>query len=676
VGGAGKSGAANGGESSPANGGKSSRPHRGPRAPKPSALTPPLPLSLSSTIAGVPAFFIESFRIPPFLLPIYQAAGTAYGVPWQVLAAINEVETDYGRDLSVSSAGAEGWMQFLPSSWATYGVDANGDGFADPYNPADAIFAAARYLRAAGAATNLRGAIFSYNHSQAYVESVTLRAKLLGGTPSGLLGAITGLTESRFPVHARAHFSDGFPKVAAGGSPAIRSIAGTTIYSEADAPVIAVQDGQIIQIGDSPELGHFVSLRDAYGNTYTYAKLGSVAQLYPVLQPHDPVTPHTQHGAAAPSEPRPTGPASAGTQVASAPSPEEGVGVSALSLSAPGQPGSAAPSTVPGSAAQPAASPPSAAPTAPPSAPASPGTTNATGSQNPRVFRDGPNDVHLHDLRAGVQVIAGTVLGHVATAAAGGEPSMVFQVRPAGPRAPLIDPKPILDGWVQLENSSVFRAKGQSPFAAGAPSAGEVLLESKEQLERQVLANPDIQIYPCGRQDIETDQIDRRVLATLEFLAVSGLKPTVSALKCGHSLETAEGNVSEHSTGDAVDISAIDGVPIAGHQGPGSITDTTIRKMLTLQGSMKPHQIISLMSYPGADNTIAKADHFDHIHVGFLPAGAVSASLAGSLSSAITPSQWIKLIARLGEIPDPSVASARSAAAIPAPGARAGGGEG
>jgi murein DD-endopeptidase MepM/ murein hydrolase activator NlpD len=674
AGGPGNAGATSGGQHARGNGGGSSKPDRGARAPKPSALTPPLPLSLSSAIAGVPAFFIESFRIPPFLLPIYQAAGTAYGVPWQVLAAINEVETDYGRDLSVSSAGAEGWMQFLPSSWATYGVDANGDGFADPYNPADAIFAAARYLRAAGAATNLRGAIFSYNHSQAYVESVTLRAKLLGGTPSGLLGAITGLTESRFPVHARAHFTDGFPTVSTSGSPATRAIAGTAIYSEADAPVIAVQDGEIVRIGESPELGRFVSLRDAYGNTYTYAKLGSVAKLYPVLQPHDPVIAHARHGAAgAPSEPRPTGPASAGTQAHAPPSPEEGIGVSALSLSTPGQPGSTVAGAVPGSAAQPASPPPTAAP----SAPSSLAAAGPTGSQTPRVFRDGPNDVHLHDLRAGVQVIAGTVLGHVAASGPGGEPSMVFQIRPAGTRAPLIDPKPILDGWVQLENSSVFRAKGKSPFATGAPpSAGQVLLESKEQLERQVLANPDIEIYPCGRQDIETDQIDRRVLATLEFLAVSGLKPTVSALKCGHSLETAEGNVSEHATGNAVDISAIDGVPIAGHQGPGTITDTTIRKLLTLQGSMKPHQIISLMSYPGADNAIAKADHFDHIHVGFLPAGAVSASLAGSLSSSITPSQWIKLIARLGEIPDPSVASARSAAAIPAPTARTAGGEG
>ncbi len=177
-----------------------------------------LPLALGGSIAGVPGFFIESFRIPPFLLPIYQAAGTAYGIPWQVLAAINEVETDYGRDLSVSSAGAEGWMQFLPSTWSQYGVDANGDGFKDPYNPADAIFAAARYLRAAGGDKNVRAAVFSYNHSQAYVDSVMLRAQLLGGTPPELLGAITGLTEARFPVHAPSHFGDGFATIAAHGS--------------------------------------------------------------------------------------------------------------------------------------------------------------------------------------------------------------------------------------------------------------------------------------------------------------------------------------------------------------------------------------------------------------------------------------------------------------------------
>ena len=111
----------------------------------------------------------------------------------------------------------------------------------------------------------------------------------------------------------------------------------------------------------------------------------------------------------------------------------------------------------------------------------------------------------------------------------------------------------------------------------------------------------DIDIYDCGRHDIRTGQIDRRVLATLEFLAASGLRPTVTSLKCGHGYLTASGNVSDHSSGNAVDIAAINGTPILGHQGKGSITETTIRKLLTLQGTMQPHQIISLMDIGGAD---------------------------------------------------------------------------
>ena len=152
---------------------------------------------------GVPNFFIDSFQIPPFLFPIYQAAGIQYNVPWQVLAAINEIETDYGRNLSVSSAGAVGWMQFLPSTWKEWGVDANGDGVADPYNPVDAIFTAARYLHAAGASKNLSQAIFAYNHAGWYVQSVLLRAKLIGGMPDKLIGALTGLVEGHFPVAAQ-----------------------------------------------------------------------------------------------------------------------------------------------------------------------------------------------------------------------------------------------------------------------------------------------------------------------------------------------------------------------------------------------------------------------------------------------------------------------------------------
>ena len=62
-------------------------------------------------------------------------------------------------------------MQFMPASWEAYGVDGNSDGLMDPYNPVDAIFAAARYLKAAGADTDIRKAVFAYNHADWYVDS-------------------------------------------------------------------------------------------------------------------------------------------------------------------------------------------------------------------------------------------------------------------------------------------------------------------------------------------------------------------------------------------------------------------------------------------------------------------------------------------------------------------------
>jgi cell wall-associated NlpC family hydrolase len=118
--------------------------------------------------------------IPPEFLLLYQQAGVAYGVPWPLLAGIGKVECNHGRsphpacwqEGAVNYAGAGGPMQFLAATWARYGVDANGDGKADRWNPADAIFAAANYLRASGAPADIPGAVFAYNHSQAYVDEV------------------------------------------------------------------------------------------------------------------------------------------------------------------------------------------------------------------------------------------------------------------------------------------------------------------------------------------------------------------------------------------------------------------------------------------------------------------------------------------------------------------------
>jgi hypothetical protein len=110
---------------------------------------------------------------------LWRSAGAAYGVPWSVLAAINEIETKNGSFLQVSPAGAVGWMQFMPGTWQRYGLDADGNGTADPWNPADAIFSAARYLAASGAATDLPRAVLAYNHAGWYVSEVLARSQQL-----------------------------------------------------------------------------------------------------------------------------------------------------------------------------------------------------------------------------------------------------------------------------------------------------------------------------------------------------------------------------------------------------------------------------------------------------------------------------------------------------------------
>jgi hypothetical protein len=547
-----------------------------PRAARRSARSDSAPTPADPTYAlaipgpapvGVPNFFIDKFRIPPFLLPIYQAAGIQYGVRWEILAAINEIETDYGRNLNVSSAGALGWMQFMPATWKRYGVDANSDQKKDPYNPVDAIFAAARYLKAAGAETDIRRALFAYNHADWYVDSVLMRARLIGGMPADLVGSLTGLTEGRFPVAATSRYAAGKRAV--------------DIFARRGAAVIAVQDAKVTRIAQNAKLGRFVQIRDVYGNTYTYAGLARVARSYEL-------------------------PASrAGRQVAS------------------GSPARAISSTTRATAHAALRSSRAVAP------------VRERLQANPQRHA---KKARVRRLRVGSRVPGGTILGRIHS-------HVRFAIRPAGKGAPLIDPKPILDGWKLLESTAIYRAVGTNPLLGDSPTIGQVLLMSKAQLMHRVLDDARIEIYPGGREDIRAGQIDRRVLATLEFLAASGLKPTVSSLKGNHSLLTSSGNISEHASGNAVDISKINAIPIIGHQGAGSITDITIRRLLTLQGTIKPHQIISLMTYQGTDNTLSLPDHADHIHIGFQP----------ELTTVLKPLQWTRLIDRLGTIDNPAV---------------------
>jgi cell wall-associated NlpC family hydrolase len=138
---------------------------------------------------------------PPDYLLLYEPAGHAYDVPWEVLAGIGKVECDHGRspnpacsqEGAVNYAGAGGPMQFLAATWARYGVDADDDGRADRWDAADAIFAAANYLSASGAPDDIPSAVFAYNHSQAYVDEVLRWATVyqadIDSAATGPLGA-------------------------------------------------------------------------------------------------------------------------------------------------------------------------------------------------------------------------------------------------------------------------------------------------------------------------------------------------------------------------------------------------------------------------------------------------------------------------------------------------------
>jgi len=628
---------------------------------------------------SVPNFIISRFRVPPFLLPIYQAAGIQYGVRWEILAAINEIETDYGRNLAVSSAGAVGWMQFLPSTWRVYGVDANKDGRKDPYNPVDAIFAAARYLKAAGYDQDVRRAIFAYNHADWYVDSVLLRARLIAGVPADLIGSLTGLTEGHFPVYARARYADDVAERQLvtrlrPGQNAARLVEsrddrrGIRIFARVGAPVVAVNDGIIKKIGYNRELGRYLVLQDVYGNRYLYAHLGSISRYYPVPKADPEATPRVAKAVSARSrrDPRPTGPASAGTQPTRDnpdPQPSGKTGDDAL---AP-QPSLPLKQRLFAHPDHPLARDNGGLEQIAEMRARKDGRFETFRAYFSRPFGLDAKDVRLKRLRKGSRVIGGTILGRIGRTVPGLAAHVYFAIRPAGRGAPLIDPKPILDGWKLLEATAIYRASGRNVLYGDdgdGMSIGQVLLLPKPLLERRVLSDPRIDIYPCGREDIRSGQIDRRVLAVLAYLAENGLRPTVTSLKCGHSYYTSSGNVSYHSYGAAVDIAALNGIPITGHQERGGITEQAVRLLLKLQGTMRPDEIISLLDLGGP--SFAMADHYDHIHVGFRPLFGENGKLGRQALAILKPGQWSDLIAQLKKIRNPEVPVRPSRYAIPA----------
>jgi peptidoglycan LD-endopeptidase LytH len=215
-----------------------------------------------------------SDAIPASLLPLYERAATSYRLGGRgvfVLAAINRVETNFGRNVAVSSAGAVGWMQFMPATWARYGTDGNGDGHADPNEPADAIPSAASYLAASGAPRDWYRAIFAYNHADWYVRDVIDFADryqgacdLSGAAPveqvgeGGLAWPVSGPVTSPFGQRwGRLH-------------------AGIDIGAPTGTPVIAPAEGLVTASEWAGGYGNRVCLRHSQRLTTCSAHLSTV----------------------------------------------------------------------------------------------------------------------------------------------------------------------------------------------------------------------------------------------------------------------------------------------------------------------------------------------------------------------------------------------------------------
>jgi hypothetical protein len=207
--------------------------------------------------------------IPQNLLALYVRAAEPCGMPWEVLAAVGKVETDHGRSTlpgvhsGTNHAGAAGPMQFLATTWTTYGRDGDGDGDRDVYSPADAIAGAAAYLCANGVAdpARVRDALWHYNHDEAYVEQV-LR---IAASYTALLGAAGAY---RHPL----------PSVAMGTTPAPHhDYPALDLPAPAGTLAVAVTSGRVQRAAmTSGPCGGTVVLVGDDGHRYTYCHASEI----------------------------------------------------------------------------------------------------------------------------------------------------------------------------------------------------------------------------------------------------------------------------------------------------------------------------------------------------------------------------------------------------------------
>ncbi|MGB9886305.1 MAG: peptidoglycan DD-metalloendopeptidase family protein [Moorellales bacterium] len=213
-------------------------------------------------------------EIPPEYLELFKEAGKRYGVPWHVLAAVAKVESGFRPDAvgppNYTGELAQGMMQFLPSTWAEWGVDADGDGEANPFDPEDAVYSAARYLVHLGIGKDARRALYGYNHSWDYVDAVLQIAE------GYRIQELYGGPGYSWPVaYAGWRITSYFGAQEEGLRTSPHT--GVDIAAPVGTPVVAVIDGTVIEISYEWPGGRQLFLRGADGNLYCYAHLDGYA---------------------------------------------------------------------------------------------------------------------------------------------------------------------------------------------------------------------------------------------------------------------------------------------------------------------------------------------------------------------------------------------------------------
>src|SRR5215207_9802603 len=214
--------------------------------------------------------------IPANYLDAYRRAAKEYGIDWAILAAIGKIESGHGeggKEVTCigSSSGAQGPMQFTPSTWATEGVDGNGDGVKDVCQYEDAIFGAANYLARAGAPQDYHAALFSYNHADWYVQEVLAQAekyrsaeeqaptnRASGGSPGssdswGGDSEAEGSAKAVFPLPEKN--SDSYEDTWGASRGSGRTHEGIDMFAPEGTPIYSVTDGTVVPVAGSTGRG-------------------------------------------------------------------------------------------------------------------------------------------------------------------------------------------------------------------------------------------------------------------------------------------------------------------------------------------------------------------------------------------------------------------------------------